>query len=469
MQLYKSVIMIYCVFFSVDSIAQSEAIHSVISNDSVYVSDSHLIDKHGIDKHGIDKHVIESHARDSAVVVETSESDEQDKSDKQSSSATSTKELSPEFVAVPIIFSTETLSTTYGAAGVVKHAGQAQAVALGIGLYSANDSWLSYAGFYNYQLPKLDQWLFSAEVFRGHYEEGIYYLPNSSIPEPKINDTNRVISVGDEGFTKLTMEYVLPIARGKHGAVSALGKSRDDISWNPFESGVSSISLTPFNKYRELETLDYLADEARGVELAFNWDNRDTKQNSSEGGQTNLTITKGFSVDDDPSWLMWEFEQSAFVSFDANSWFEQQVLAFNMYLADTPSWNDYDSHEHVKRPPSFAGVSLGGFDRLRGYSSQQFTGRSAVNYAVEYRVMPQWQPLQALPVFNLYNIPWWQWALFIEAGNVTNEFELSALHEDMKTNYGVGMRFEVEGIVVRTDFVTGGEESQFWVMVNQPF
>ncbi|MEZ9367997.1 hypothetical protein AB4140_04095 [Shewanella sp. 10N.286.51.B2] len=461
MQLYKSVVMIYCVFFSIDSVAQSEAIHSVISNDPEYVTASKTTT---------------SHRPDTEVVVETEliseinpQSQQQNTAEKPSAVTPSEKALSPEFVAVPIVFSTETLSTTFGAAGVLKHAGQPQAVALGIGLYSANDSWLSYAGFYHYQLPELDQWLFSAELFRGHYEQGIYYLPKSDLYEPKANDISRVISVGDEGFNKLTMEYVLPIARGKHGAANALGENTTPISWNPLESGVSSISLTPFSKYRELEALAYLADEARGVELAFNWDNRDAKLNSTEGGQTNLTITKGFSVDDDPSWLMWEFEQSAFMSFGSNSWFEQQVLGINFYLADTPSWEQDYKQQQFQQPPSFAGVSLGGFDRLRGYSSKQFTGRSAVNYALEYRVTPQWQPLQSLPVFNLYNIPWWQWVLFAEAGNVADEFTLTELHDDMKTNYGAGIRFEVEGIVIRTDFVTGGDESQFWVMVNQAF
>mgnify|MGYP005999090551 CR=1 FL=1 len=72
-------------------------------------------------------------------------------------------------------------------------------------------------------------------------------------------------------------------------------------------------------------------------------------------------------------------------------------------------------------------------------------------------------------MFNLYNVPWWQWALLLEAGNVSDEFSFDSLHEEMKTAYGASIRFEVESIVIRTDFVTGGDESQFWVMVNQPF
>ncbi|MCC4834084.1 outer membrane protein assembly factor [Shewanella sp. 10N.7] len=440
MQLYKTALVTYCVIYSGWAFAQTQPIQSLMSEDTIV----------SVDIAGDDKQT-------------TSTSVELEKNKQAKNSADS---YDAEFVAVPIIFSTETLSTTIGGAGVIKHAGQAQAVALGIGLYSANDSWLSYAGFYNYQIPKLDQWLFSAELFRGHYEQGIYYLPQANTE----TETERIISVGDEGFSKLHIKYVLPMAGGANGAATSLARKKNAISWNPLESGVTSITLTPFNKYRELEALEYLPDEANGIELALDWDNRDSMNNSSEGGQTNLTLTLGSEVSDNPSWFMWEFEQSAFMSLGSNGWFEEQVLAANVYIADTPSWNSFDGDsQSYQRPPTFAGVSLGGFDRLRGYDSKQFTGRSAVNYALEYRMTPRWQPLQNLPVFNLYDVPWWQWALLIEAGNVSDEFSLDDLHKDMKTSYGVSVRFEVEDIVIRSDFVTGGDESQFWVMVNQPF
>lgn len=443
MQLYKSVVVIYCVvfcgFYSADVWSQPQSIHTVMSEGplvSVEMPD----------------------VKEQTPAQQTEDEHEQ--------TTVVSGKYDAEFVAVPIIFSTETLSTTFGGAGLVKHAGQAQAVALGIGLYSANDSWLTYAGFYNYQLPKLEQWLFSAELFRGHYEQGIYYLPQTEVR----GDTDRIISVGDEGFSKFHIKYVLPFGGGANGAAASLARKKNAISWNPLESGVTTISLTPFNKYRELEALNYLPDEARGFEFALNWDNRDSANNSADGGQTNLTLTRGSEVDDEPTWLMWEFEQSAFLSLGDNAWFESQVLAANFYIADTPTWNDIDGDsQDYKRPPTFAGVSLGGFDRLRGYDSKQFTGRSAVNYALEYRVTPRWQPLQNLPVFNLYDVPWWQWALLIEAGNVSDKFTLDSLHEDMKTSYGASVRFEVESIVIRADFVTGGDESQFWVMVNQPF
>lgn len=396
-----------------------------------------------------------------------------------------TDKFEPEFIAVPFIFSTETLSTTVGGAAVLKHAGQVQASILGIGLYSSNDSWVSYLGLSNYQLPKLDQWLFSGEFYRASYKQGIYFVPEGSgggslVPSATdSSQTNRIVTQGEETYSKLHIKYVLPWGKGASGAANSLmpSKPSDDLSWDPRESGVSSIEFTPFVKTQELVGYEELPTKAQGLEIKLGWDNRDNGKNSTRGGQTSLTFTGDFgskgSADGTGSrerWSMWEFEQSAFFSLGSSAWFPQQILALNFYLADTPTWNEYDSaSNNYHRPPSFAGVSLGGFDHLRGYSSRQFVGRSAVLYSAEYRVQPEWQPLQNLPLFNLYNIPWWQWVIFAEAGQVADNFSASELHDDMKWTLGVGARFEVESVVVRAEFAQGEGSSQFWVMVNQPF
>lgn len=83
--------------------------------------------------------------------------------------------------------------------------------------------------------------------------------------------------------------------------------------------------------------------------------------------------------------------------------------------------------------------------------------------------MPTWQPLGGWPVFNWYNLPWWLWVVFAEAGRVAESYHLSTLHSDMKWSAGGGVRFQIEGIVVRTEAALGTEESRFQVMINQPF
>ncbi|MGS0693895.1 hypothetical protein [Shewanella sp. 0m-4] len=370
-----------------------------------------------------------------------------------------------EFAAVPFVFSSESLSTAFGGAGVLKHAGQIQSSILGIGVYSTNNSWVSYLRFNDFQLPSVDQWLFSLETYQARFKEGVYYVPEQAAP---YGDTERVITLGDEAFTKFHARYILPIGRGTQGAVRSLGRARGETSWNPLESGVTSIKFSPFTHSRELEGYEFLPDEAKGLAVELDWDNRDNGKNSTQGGQTSFKVTRDFGSGSRNSWTTWELDQSAFVSIDSNEWFGQQILAFNFYLADTPTWTSEPQGDY-HRPPSFAGISLGGFERLRGYTSKRYTGRSAVLYSAEYRVQPRWQPLQEWPVFNLYDVPWWQWVAFAEAGQVSDDFSASALHDDLKWSAGFGARFEVESIVVRAELAFSAESNQFWIMVNQPF
>ncbi len=145
------------------------------------------------------------------------------------------------------------------------------------------------------------------------------------------------------------------------------------------------------------------------------------------------------------------------------------MFAFNVYTADTPSWNNTDAEHGYHRPPEYAGVKLGGLYRLRSYQTGRFVGRSAISYSAEYRVMPEWQPLGDWPVFNWYDVPWWQWVAFADVGRVADSYNVSELHSSMKWSAGGAVRFQVEGVVVRTEMAWGNEESIFRVMVNQPF
>lgn len=376
-------------------------------------------------------------------------------------SAAATKIPEPEFAAVPFVFSSENLSTAFGGAAVLKHAGQPQASLFGFGLYTTNESWVGYLGVNNYQLPGLEQWLFSAEYYQGLFQEGVYYLPDT------IGNDVKTITRGEERFAKFHAEYVLPIGWGSQGAVASM-RPRNQVSWNPLESGTSSIRVTPFMHSRDLQETANLPQYARGLELLLDWDNRDNGRNSTQGGQTMLKLRHGVEADGSQDWNTWEFEQSLFLSVGRNDLFRQQIIAANFYLADSPGWNKLTDGEY-HRPPDFVGISLGGFERLRGYSAKRFTGRSAVLYTLEYRVQPHWQPLQDWPVFNLYDVPWWQWVVFAEAGKVADDFSASALHDEMEWSVGAGARFEVESVVVRAEFGVGAESSQFWVMVSQPF
>lgn len=388
--------------------------------------------------------------------------------DHKVNTTSSTIKVKPDFAAVPFFFSSENLSTAFGGAGVIKHAGQVQASAMAIGLYTTNDSWVSYLNFNSYQLPNdlASNWLFGAEYYQAFYKEGVYYLPSA---DSAFNHSQRIITQGDESFTRLHIEYILPIANGANGAVASMIPSKQAINWNPLTSGVTKIKLTPFMQSQSLLNAHFEPTNTKGIELLLDWDNRDNGKNSSDGGQTSVKIRQGLAVNDAPSWMTWEFEQSAFFSIGDNDLFRQQIIAANFYLADTPSWSSRNAEHQYQRPPSYAGISLGGYQQLRGYSTKRFFDRSAVLYSLEYRVQPHWQPLQEWPIFNFYDVPWWQWVIFAEAGQISDRFSGSALHKDMKWSVGAGTRFEVESVVVRAELGVSQESNQFWVMISQPF
>ncbi|SQD76986.1 BamA/TamA family outer membrane protein [Moritella yayanosii] len=377
-------------------------------------------------------------------------------------SATNRPTFDTEVTGVPFIISTETLGAAVGVSGIIKHAGQPQASIFGLGLYSDNDSNIGFISFNNYMLPGVTQWLFSTEYYRGYFSNGTYYVPAPREPR----STNEIIAEGTDSSLRIKAKYVLPWGLGANGAARSLMQQRGEIAFNPLESGVTSVSVTPFQQKRDVTGYVNLPDVAQGLELQLNWDNRDSIGDTEAGSQTRFTVRRDFGNDERNSWTTWELEQSAFVPLDANSLFKEQVLAFNYYLADTPTWDSGTGVADKHRPPSFAGIKLGGFNRLRGYSSGQFYSRSAVAYSAEYRVKPHWQPLHNLP---FYDVPWWQWSAFVETGQVADSFDLSALHDDLKWTAGLGLRFNVEGVLVRIDYAKSEHDAQMWFMINQPF
>lgn len=46
--------------------------------------------------------------------------------------------------------------------------------------------------------------------------------------------------------------------------------------------------------------------------------------------------------------------------------------------------------------PDYYGAKLGGFYRMRGFDSRRFHDKAGIYYSVEYRMIPQWQPLKEI-------------------------------------------------------------------------
>ncbi|WP_375751619.1 BamA/TamA family outer membrane protein [Vibrio sp. HN007] len=367
---------------------------------------------------------------------------------------------------VPFFYTSDSMGFTLGAAGLVKGVGQPQAGILGIGLYSDKGSHLSYFSGVNYQLG--DSWLLGADGYSAKFVEFDYFLGEQGGNASSANQTT--ITDGRESNYRLSFRYVLPIGNAKNsGADAALQSSRIITGKTPFESGVTTFELQPFYSSRDLSINYDEPEESWGVSFELDWDNRNDVRNPTKGSRTRLNMTYSPEYKADSGWTKLEFENSHYWDIGKlDDVFDKQVLAFSFYTADTPNWGDCNSQE-CHRPPEYERVMLGGLYRLRSYGSGRFHGRSAIHYSTEYRVMPDWQPLGEWPVFNFYDVPWWQWVGFLDVGRVADEYNLKTLHTDMRWSAGGAIRFQVEGIVVRTEMAWGQEESMFRVMVNQPF
>ncbi|MFQ0979190.1 hypothetical protein JHL08_25130 [Vibrio campbellii] len=382
--------------------------------------------------------------------------------------------LSPHIVAkekdsafVPFYFSTETLGSTVGLAGVAKGVGQPQAALFGMGLYSEKDSYVGFLSAFNYALSS--NLLFSTQMYQARFNDNPYYLGDQGSNSSSTED--KTVTNGDEENYKLEFKYLLPWGNVReYGLLGAFQPVRDVSFASPVDSGVSSIIFTPFYSSRELDIYNDKKEEATGFSLTFDWDNRDSVRNTTRGSHTSFDLTTGAeNLQSEDLWLKWEFQNSQYYSLGPlGDWFDQQVLAFDFYTADMPTWNKCDGAV-CARPPEQEQARLGGLYRLRGYTAGRYHGRSAIHYSAEYRVLPDWQPLDDIPLINYYDLPWWQWVAFAEVGRVADDYDLKTLHEDMKWNVGGAVRFQVEGIVVRAEMAKGADEGTFRVMINQPF
>ncbi len=385
------------------------------------------------------------------------------------------------FKLVPFIFSSESMGNALGAAGIWVGAGQPQAAIFSAGLTTDKGTWIGFLSANNYVLSADSRLLISGQIYASEYKQADYYFgqsaSNSSLESGSIKANS------SEQKHQLSLRYILPLGAGKAQPIrAALIPDKKITGHTPLDSGVSSIELRPFYQSRFLSELDKpmpisefsSASEIFALETRFRWDNRDNSNNPSQGSLSEFTVTTDFGSKSYPSWWKWELNQSYF--WDLGQWegvIDKQVFAFNFYSSDIPSWNQTDviNGETVyHRPPEFAASTLGGLYRLRSYSSGRYTDRSALSYSMEYRMNPEWQPLGSLPVFDWYRIPWWQWVGFADVGRVADRYNLIDLHTDMKWSVGVGMRFQVEGIVARTEIASGSEDAaSFRFMINQPF
>jgi hypothetical protein len=379
------------------------------------------------------------------------------------------------------------VGVAYAAAGVI----QPQFGFIANAFVSSNNT---YAGFLlarDYQLGTDSRFFADFSLLGGEFgrvqtfQDGNPDFPDETAGSNESSEENYLEAEGTDLFVRLPIRYLLPIGAGRdeiihtyrtQGGLLLPDTGTGGERWNPLAGGRTMIELTPFYRSQDLE-LEIGGDSeltASGVTARIEYDNTDWWNNPSEGSRTQFAVTRDWSGDEpgDTQWTQMEAQFSKFWSLGAGTRAQARVLAFDVWVSDVPTWDDFeivDGNPLYHRPPVYMGSSLGGLFRQRGFASSRFSDRSAINYTLEYRYTTGRSLLARFRFLDHFGVDFTQIVGFVEMGRVAPEFDLGELHEDMKVTYGVGLRASAQGLIVRADLGASEEGAQIQMFVSQPF
>lgn len=391
-------------------------------------------------------------------------------------------------LALPYIFSTESMGFSYGAGGGTKGYGQEQLLLGGTAFGSTDKVAALFLGMWDYQPSFANRFFFSAQGMVGHYPKNRAYT-NVIFPPDRIragsNDSDQddfVEHSGYDNWTDFKIEFVVPWGAArqdpmqhytlKSGLLNSVPVGGH--TWNPLKSGVTTILLRQFNRYRSFEFIDGTkAATVHPFQFAVSYNNTDFPTNPSKGSVQYLGVTQDFDWFESPhEWTFIEFEASKYFSLGSCEWARQRIIALNIWTGDTPSWNEQTNSDGsttvTDRPPFYEGATLGGFYRMRAYPIDRFNDRSVLYTAAEYRYTLDWNPIGNISWLKSLNSDWLQLVAFAEGGRVANDFGAD-LFEDWQVDAGFGVRAMFSGAVVRFDVGFSDETTTGWVMFGHPF
>ena len=413
------------------------------------------------------------------------------------------REGRPPSIIVPFAFSTEALETGLGAVYFRKAVFQPQDGLFLTGYGTSNSSFGLFGGMSNLQLskrlffsPTLGFMSNDQQRFYGDFGYELGGAPPSGSNDSDENDF--IFGTGIDSYLHMTFRYVLPIGAAKgsqpHRYTTNEGLLAEGSTnlgrWNPAKSGRTFVVLRPFYQRRTLDVdennIDLFppifpvqpGDEAdfstNGITLGIEYDNTDFVTNPSRGSMTKFNVHRDFGAFDSlNSWTSLDLSLAKFWSLGDSKAFAQRVLAANIWAAYTPTWDAElvapDVVQINNRPPNNRGANLGGVERQRGYPRGRFNDKAAINYTVELRLIPHWDPFRNWPIIRRWPWRWWQVVGFAEFGRVAPSWNFGDLHEDMKWTAGAGIRAMIGGGIIRFDFAASDEASQIWVMARQAF
>lgn len=387
---------------------------------------------------------------------------------------------------VPYVFYSETFDIGVGVAGFVTRLWQEQLKLYATAFHTKNGSSRIWMGAYDIRLNPNGRLFMSPDIFYTDYSNlKAYVNGNEEFPFERAgtNDSspeNFVTGKAEDVAFKVRFRYVLPFGDGRDNIINRYRTTNGFLVPNePKETtkptGRSYLFVEPF--YRD-QYIQFDGGKrslrSNGIRAEIRHDRTDYVLNPSKGSLLKLIIGRDFGWGkSDGAWTNWEIDYSHYISLGETAHFRQQVLAFNFWLSDTPTFKtEIDDTGEVftsNRPPYYDATSLGGLDRMRAFNDSRFNDRSAIYYGIEYRLTPNWNPFSKLGFAGIPDVDWWQWIVFAEAGRVASKFDLGTLHTDMKTDIGFGFRLFSEGALGRLDFAFSDESWGLRAMIGHPF
>jgi len=393
-------------------------------------------------------------------------------------------------LVLPYAFPSESMGVVAGVGAGQKGYGQDQLLVGGTAFGSFDSAAALFLGLWDYRPSFANRFFISAQGMVGHYPRQKAYAapsyPAGTVP-PGSNDSPSSTFAQESGYdnwTDLKLECVLPLGAAQSSALQEIrlqggllqSPALGGKEWNPLNSGVTTVMLRQYNRYRSFETRTHgtLDATTHPVEIGLGYNNTDFPANPSFGSTQYLSVTHDFGWLESPhSWTFLEFEASKYFSLGASSWAKQRVVALNFWTGDTPGWEENIGVDGTvvrdHQPPFYEGATLGGFYRMRAYPMNRFHDRSVIYGTAEYRYTLNWNPVAEVSWLNFLQSDWLQLVGFAEGGQVASDSTFSDLFESWKFDAGVGLRAMFAGGVVRLDVGVGDEDTVAWVMFGQPF
>ena len=391
---------------------------------------------------------------------------------------------------VPFIFSSDALGASAGVSVGNRGWIQPQASTFLTAVGSAEGSAYGFLALRDLEIPGVERLFVNAQANLGTFSEiDLYQSGNPDFSGERAGSNgsdaeNFITGDGRDNAAWLRFLYVMPMGAGGEDPTSTLVlhdglpvQGRDTSAWNPLRGGYSLVGVKPFYRKQTVTTEETGDDEAAtaGAEFLLHYHNTDFADNPSRGSYQQLRYTRDWgTLGSSAPWETVDFEAGKYFALGTGRHTRQRVLALSAWLIDTPSWNDVDVEDGAEvfhRPPAYAGATLGGLERMRGFSEGRYHDRAAAYYAAEYRHIPDWNPLRdaALLRWMHARVDWLQYVAGVEVGRVADDFDLGELHSAMQTSGILGLRAMVNHLVVRADCGISAEGAAVQMTIDQPF